>query len=260
VTDRVTNADRITLRMLLSHTSGIPEWVNDEVHILVGMDPARIWSSDDALDVIADEPASFEPGSAWSYSNTNYTLVGMVLDRFGGSTWREQIRTRILEPLELSSTLLPEPGDLATPGDYARGYVDVDGTPLDLTQVDPSMAGPAGGSAMITTAQDLATFLDALLAGELFQRKATLEAMTTMIEAPHESGWPHRYGLGLESFDMPGLPTVIGHSGGSPGYAAMMFRIPERGATLVTAINTGDLFANALQVFIPAAEVVAAGD
>jgi D-alanyl-D-alanine carboxypeptidase len=174
----------------------------------------------------------------------------MVLDRAGGTSWRAQVRARVLSRLGLASTELPEPGDRTVAGDYAHGYQDVGGTPVDLSYVDPSMAGASGGNAMITTVQDLARFIEALLAGQLFARPETLAAMTTMVEAPNETGLPHRYGLGLESYDLGGT-TVIGNAGGAAGYGVMMFRIPARDTTLVTAINTSDLFENALDVFIP---------
>jgi D-alanyl-D-alanine carboxypeptidase len=257
VTDRVANAERISLRMLLNHTSGIPEWVNDQVHVAVAREPGRLWSTDEAIDIAAGVPATFPPGTSWSYSNTNYTLVGLVLERTGGRGWRAQVRERVLARLGLTSTHLPEPGDVTVPGAYAHGYVDVDGMPVDLSTVDPSMAGASGGNAMITTVQDLARFLDALLAGRLFARPETLAAMTTMIDAPDDTGLPHRYGFGLESFELGGA-TVIGHAGGAVGYAVMMFQIPARATTLVTAVNTGDLFANALEVFIPSLDVITA--
>jgi D-alanyl-D-alanine carboxypeptidase len=245
--------------MLLGHTSGVPEWITDEVDLMVAADPSHVWTDDEVLDLIAEMPAWFEPGDGWEYANSNYTLLGMVLDRHGGGSWREQVRKRIIEPLILTSTRLPEPGDLSIAGDYAHGYHEVDGVPVDLSFVDSSMGGASGGHAMITTVTDLARFLKALLGGELFERKATLDAMTAMIDAPHESGFPHRYGLGLESFDLPGLPRVVGHMGSSGGYAVMMFQVPDRNDTIiVTAINTTDLFRNAMDVFIPAMEVIAA--
>jgi D-alanyl-D-alanine carboxypeptidase len=256
VTGRIASADQISLRMLLDHTSGIPEWVTAEVEARVIADPGRIWTADEALEIAARRPPDHAPGASWKYSNTDYTLIGLVLDRVGGKSWRAQIRERVLDRLGLSSTSLPEPGDRTIPGPYAHGYQALDGAVRDLTCIDPSMAGAAGGHALVTTAQDLGRFLDALLAGELFAHPATLTAMTTMVDAPHESGLPHRYGLGLEEFTLPGGATVIGHAGSTGGYAVMMFRIPARDATLVTAVNTQDLFANALQVFIPAVEVV----
>jgi D-alanyl-D-alanine carboxypeptidase len=257
VTNRVVKADRITLRMLLNHTSGIPDWVTPQVHMDAAKDPAYVWTNEKAIQIATDQGAWFEPGTSWAYSNTNYTLIGMVLDRIGGTSWRAQVRARVLGPLGLTSTELPEPGDRTITADDAHGYQLVDGAPLDLSYVDPSMAGAAGGMAMVTTVRDLGTFLDALLAGRLFARPETLVKMTTMVEAPDESHLPHWYGLGLEMYEVGGT-TIIGNSGGAPGYATMMFRIPARATTLVTAVNTSDMFTNALNVLSPSVDVIKA--
>ena len=258
ITSRVANADRITLRMLLNHTSGIPEWVTPDVHVMVATDPSHVWTTDEVLGIAGSQSPTFAPGTSWSYSNTNYMLVGLALDRAGGTSWRAQVRARVLAPLGMTSTELPEPGDRTIAGDYAHGYQDVGGTAVDLSYVDPSMAGASGGNAMITTVQDLARFVEALLGGDLFARHETLAAMTAMVDAPNESGLPHRYGLGLESYTF-GTTTVIGNAGGAAGYATMMYRIPDRDTTLVTSVNASDLFVSALDVFVPSLDVVKGG-
>jgi D-alanyl-D-alanine carboxypeptidase len=250
-TSRIHDAGLITLRMLLGHTSGIPEFMSPDIEGEVLADHGRVWSPEEVIALAAAQPPTFAPGTSWSYSNTNYVLVGMILDRAGGKSWRTQVRERVLTPLDLASTRLPEPGDRTVAGPYAHGYQQVDDAIVDLSDVDPSMAGAAGGHAMETTAEDLGRFLEALLAGRLFAQPGTLATMTAMIDAPHISGLPYRYGLGLEQFTMPDGTVVVGHSGSTAGYAVMMFRIPARDTTLVTAVNTNDLFVNALDVFIP---------
>lgn len=255
VTDYVTHAHDITLRMLLSHTSGIPNWTTDAVHVEVAMHPEHLWTEDEILGISASQTAAV-PGAVWEYSNTNYTLLGMVLDSVGGKSWRAQVRERVLGPLRMTSTELPEPGDCRITDDYAHGYVDAAGTVVDLSCVDPSMAGASGGNAMVSTVQDLATFIEALLAGQLFARSETLVKMTTMVEAHNETDMPHWYGLGLEAYELDGT-LVIGNAGGAAGYASMMYRIPAHDATLVTSINGNDLFANAFHVFIPALRAIA---
>jgi hypothetical protein len=77
-----------------------------------------------------------------------------------------------------------------------------------------------------------------------------------MIEAPDETGLPHFYGLGLESYALPDGTTIIGHGGGAAGYSTMMFHVPARRTTIVASSNSGDRFANALEVFLPAIEAV----
>ncbi len=255
VTDRVANADRISLRMLLNHTSGIPEWDTPDVDARIATNPAHIFTVDEELGMVEGQ-SLFEPGTSWSYSNTNYALVGLVLDQVGGKPWRAQVRERVIVPLGLASTELPDPGDRTVTSEYAHGYVLAGGTPVDLSYVDPSMAGAAGGNAMVSTLQDLATFLDALLAGRLFARPETLSEMLTMVDAPENPAFPHRYGLGVESYTLNGT-TIVGNAGGAAGYATMMYRIPANGSILVTAITAGDLLANALQLLIPSLDVIA---
>jgi D-alanyl-D-alanine carboxypeptidase len=224
VTDYVMHADHITLRMLLNHTSGIPNWTTDAVHLEVAMHPDHLWTDDEALAISASQTAAL-PGALWEYSNTNYTLLGMVLDVVGGKSWRAQVRERVLGPLRMTSTELPEPGGCRITDDHAHGYLDAAGTVVDLSCVDPSMAGASGGNAMVST------------------------------EARNETAMPHWYGLGLEIYELGGT-FVIGNAGGAAGYATMMFRIPAQDATLVTSINGSDLFANAFHVFIPALRVI----
>jgi D-alanyl-D-alanine carboxypeptidase len=256
-TAQIANSDRITLRMLLNHTSGIPEWATKDVDARVLADPGHIWTTDEEIALIAKQAPWFEPGTSWRYSNTDYTLVGMLLDRLGQGSWRDQVEARVLKPLQLESTSLPEPGHFEPPRDLAHGYQIANGAPVDLSNVDSSMAGAAGGHALLTTTADLSHFIDVLLDGRLFQHAETLTEMTTMIEAPDESGVPHRYGLGLESYVMPSGTEVIGHSGTTAGYAVMMFRIPAHHATLVTAVNAGNLFTNAMHVFMPSVDIIA---
>jgi D-alanyl-D-alanine carboxypeptidase len=258
-TDRIAAADSITLRMLLSHTSGIPDWVTPAAIGRVASDPGYVWSTDEQLDLAAEQVPMFEPGASWGYSNTNYTIVGLVLDELDERGWRAQVRERVIEPLELHDTELPEPGDPSIAGDHAHGYEMVEGATLDITYVDPSMAGAAGGSALVTTDEDLGRFLAALLDGEMFAHDATLTEMTTMVDAPDTSGLPHSYGLGIESYMLPDGLRVVGHGGSTAGYATMMFQAPQTGTTIVTSINSGDLAAVALEVLIPAFETAFEG-
>jgi D-alanyl-D-alanine carboxypeptidase len=256
IADRIEKSDRITLRMLLSHRSGIPEWTTQAVHMRVAAEPGYIWTTDEALELASQETRAFEPGESFEYSNTNYTVIGLVLEQVAGKSWREQVRERVIERLGLEQTSLPEPGDTSTGGEYAHGYEMVENEMRDFSMVDPSMAGASGGNAMITNAEDLGRFLDALLAGELFADARSLIAMTTMAEGGDPSGLPHFYGLGLESYILPGGTTVIGHSGGAAGYSTMMFHIPARRTTIVASSNSGDFFGNALEVFLPAIDAV----
>ena len=121
VTARFAGSDKITLRMLLNHTSGIPEWLSDEAIGRIAADPAKVWDVGEFLDLAAAMAPAFAPGTGWAYSNTDYNLVGLVIERATGQPWRETVRTRVIEPLGLKSTTLPEPGDVAIPGAFMHG-------------------------------------------------------------------------------------------------------------------------------------------
>jgi D-alanyl-D-alanine carboxypeptidase len=127
-----------------------------------------------------DEYAARHPGHVWT--------IAEILD--------------IVRPLRLMHTTLPAPGNLSIEGPHAHGYFELDGRLVDLTRLDPSLAGAAGGGALVTTVQDLARFWDALLKGRLFRHPDTLKRMLSFSPTPGEvtSG----YGLGVEQYTTPG--------------------------------------------------------
>src|SRR5690606_14815256 len=97
---RIENADQITLKMLLQHRSGIPDWIED---------PEFPWDKpptdvNKVLELVLDEPAKFEPDSRYDYSNTNYLLIGKILDRTLGHPHQQYIKSEILTPLGLTQT------------------------------------------------------------------------------------------------------------------------------------------------------------
>ena len=155
LTERIENADQITLRMLLQHRSGIPNFIDD---------PDFPWSRSatdvqEYLELVLDEPADFEPDSRYRYSNTNYLLIGSILDKTLGYSHHRYIREEILTPLGLTNTysLLSE----VDPDELVSGYItDYDG---DVKMYDYM----APGGSMIATVQDVGIFLRALNDGSL---------------------------------------------------------------------------------------------
>lgn len=261
VVTRFKNADRITARMLLNHTSGLPDYVA-VVPRRVAADPRHVWQVEELLDLASAGAPSFAPGAGWAYSNTNYNLLGLVIEEATGRPWREVVRERVIERLSLEHTSLPEPGAVSIGSGDAHGYYRL-GTPIfgdvleasdlgafevlegdlvDMTGLDSSLAGAAGGHALATTTGDLARFLDALLAGELFEQPETLEEMLTFVEVT-ESGGPNArtgYGLGLERYRPLEGVEVIGHEGGTAGYSAFVGRVPEHELDVAVAITSWD--------------------
>ncbi|MDA0163056.1 beta-lactamase family protein [Solirubrobacter ginsenosidimutans] len=222
-------ANRVTVRNLLNHTSGIPDNATPPAVELFKGDPFRRWRPEELVALVADLPQEFPAGSAWNYSNTNYTLLGMMVERSTGHTLAQEVERRILRPLGLRDSSMPlhEP----TPsGSFARGYsLDYDDeynqipeTLRDVTAHDSSGYFAAGN--LVTTEADLARFFRALLSGRLLSPALLAEMKTTV---PTSYGPGIRYGLGLFFFDDTPCGTLIGHGGGMPGYENQFASTPD---------------------------------
>jgi D-alanyl-D-alanine carboxypeptidase len=254
VTGRFPTAPDITVRMLLSHRSGIPEWDLAEQDDYAARNPTHIWTIDEILNLAAAKPPVFAPGTSYSYCNTEYNLLGLIIDRLTGRSWRHEITRRVVRPLRLTHTSLPAPGDLSIKGAHAHGYFPLDGRLVDLTRLDPSIAGAAGGSALVTTVQDLARFWDALLKGRLFRHRATLKDMLTFGPTPGEV--TAGYGLGVEQYALPGGIELIGHLGGAGTYRTFVGRQRPQGVTISFALNFQD---DPSPLIFPVVKVLASG-
>ncbi|RJU02797.1 class A beta-lactamase-related serine hydrolase [Arthrobacter frigidicola] len=204
----------ITVRQLLQHTSGLPE-----VAHLVATDPFAerdaYRSTRDVLDLALGQPADFPAGERHEYNNTNYIALSLIIERVIQRPLAEQIHDRIVTPLNLKHTYLPEPGDRGIQGKHPLGYhIDADGELRDLTEYDSSWA--AGAGAMVSTPAELNTFMKAILDGELLE-PAELDQMLTGIPTGDELSPGDQYGLGIESSELSG-GTAWGHDGDIPGY------------------------------------------
>ncbi|MGK3995846.1 serine hydrolase domain-containing protein [Sorangium sp. So ce1024] len=206
----------ITVRQLLQHTSGLPDFVG----ALLGGDLARALRTyvdpRTLLDLALAQEASFPPGDQWGYSNTNYIVAGLLIEKVTGRPLAEEVTERIIERLGLRHTYVPGVGDLSIRECHPRGYhADGFGEPLyDVTELDPSIAGASGD--IISTPSDLNRFFSALLGGELLA-PPELEQMRATVDA---SGmWPgYAYGLGLSSTPLRCGGVVWGHGGDIFGY------------------------------------------
>jgi D-alanyl-D-alanine carboxypeptidase len=254
VSGRFANAADITVRMLLGHRSGIPEWDLPAVDLELARHPTKVWKVSELLDLAAAQPPVFAPGAGFFYSNTDYNLLGLIIEQITGRSWRYEVTRRVIEPLRLTRTSLPSPGNRSIKGAHAHGYLTLDGKTIDLTRVDPSFAGAAGASALITTVGDLARFVDALFDGRLFRRRQTLKQMLDLAPAQAEGGLVG-YGLGIERRALPGGAELIGHLGGAPGYRSYTGRAHPSNATISFALNTGE---DPTALAIPAVKALAA--
>jgi D-alanyl-D-alanine carboxypeptidase len=244
----------ITVRMLLGHRSGIPEWDLPAVDVELARNPAKVWKVSEFLDLAAAQPPVFAPGTGFFYSNTDYNLLGLIIERSTGSSWRREVTRRVIDPLHLTRTSLPAPGNRSIGGAHAHGYGVLDGKTIDLTRVDPSFAGAAGASALVTTVGDLARFLDALFEGRPFRHRRTLKEMLDLGPAQAEGGLVG-YGLGIERRALPDGAELIGHLGGAPGYRSYIGRVHPSNTTMSFALNTGE---DPTPLVIPAVKALAA--
>ncbi|MEU9130521.1 serine hydrolase domain-containing protein [Kitasatospora sp. NPDC048540] len=201
----------ITVRQLLQHTSGLPnytDYLDDDI---------RPYQPRELVDLALRHKAEFAPGTSWAYSNTNYILAGMIIEKVTGRTVAEQIDRRIIQPLGLRHTSFPAPGDATIREAHPHGYYQESaGGPLhDITEMDPSWAWAAGQ--MISTNSDLNRFFTALLRGDLLP-PAQLAQMRTTVPAESTFGPGARYGLGLASIPLSCGGVYWGHGGSIPGY------------------------------------------
>jgi D-alanyl-D-alanine carboxypeptidase len=240
--------------MLLNHRSGIPEWESPAIEEQIFRDPAKVWRVSEFLDLAAAQPPVFAPGTGFFYSSTNYNLLGLIIERITGRSWRREVTRRVIRPLHLTGTDLPAPGDRSIKGSHMHGYGEFDGKTIDVTRVDPSFAGAAGACALVTTVQDLARFLDALFRGRLFRHRATLRQMLDLAPAQGEGGLVG-YGLGIEQYALPGGVELVGHLGGTAGYRSFVGRVRPLGVTMTFALNAQD---DPTPLVIPAVQALAA--
>jgi D-alanyl-D-alanine carboxypeptidase len=182
------------------------------------------------------KPARFEPGTDQSYSNTNYTLALLLIEKVTGRSYAEEMQRRILRPLGLSATVVSATSpDL--PGPHAHGYYRYQDAGewkvADVSRQNPSLLAGAGD--LISTAKDLSTFISALLGGKLLPAPLLAEMLT-----PHGK---LNLGLGLWVQDLgPGNGTIVHHNGGAPGgYGALMISTPDGRKTLTASLTTKDV-------------------
>lgn len=230
--------DRITVRHLLSHRSGLYDYTNDMFAATVpGFESVRnrVFTLQELLGLSLQKPPTNAPGAAYAYSNTNFVVVGQLIEKLTGHSLRTEYRDRIIAPLKLRDTSYVHP-DTALPGRYTKGYLTPDeaGAPLvDSTRQTASWAQSAG--AMISSTRDLDTFFSALLRGRLLSP----DLLTQMQQwVPVNS--TQAYGLGLRRRDLSCGVSVYGHTGTVQGYYTYSFTSKDGLRSLTAVANTSN--------------------
>ncbi len=229
-------ADRITIRDVLRHRSGIADY--DEMGVLI---PAQITKPDvpvttDAaiFDGLDRGPAAYAPGDGFAYSNPGYILLTRIIDAASGTTYEEYLRATILGPLGMSETYLPTDPPVRTvpePAMHALMQTEPDGPWEDFT--DLYMLWDRGSGDIISTVGDLATFHRALREGRIIGADSFAQMRDFL---PAEERFS--YGMGYQRVPSPALGVALeGHNGGYPGAVTDVFYLPEHDAYITIARN-----------------------
>ncbi|MER6623483.1 MULTISPECIES: serine hydrolase domain-containing protein [unclassified Streptomyces] len=232
--------DRITVRHLLSHRSGLYDYTNDMFYNTVpGFEAVRnkVFSYQELIDLSTARPLNNAPGAAYSYSNTNFVVLGQLVEHITGTPIATQYKRRIFAPLRLRNTSYVHPRTTLS-GSYARGYLRQDDTTLplvDSTEQTVSWAQSAG--AVVSNGKDLNRFFSALLSGKLLPAEQ-LEDMTTMV--PVTADGKQSYGLGLRARTLSCGTTVYGHTGTVQGYYTYAFTTADGARSMTSLANTSN--------------------
>ncbi|MEO6999440.1 MAG: serine hydrolase domain-containing protein [Terracoccus sp.] len=230
------NGEQITVRQLLNHTSGLPDYTGDP-ELFAGIKQNRVWEPRELVAMAEKQPQLFPPGSAWAYSNTDYIVAGLLVEAVTGRSLARELDRRIFSPLHLEHTSFPT-GTTSLTGYYTHGYISTevnptpDGQPLDVTGYNPSHAWAAG--AIVSNAADLSSFYGALMSGRLLPPPMLREMKKTVAEDPTDPNTTFRYGLGLERVNDP-CGANWGHTGSIYGYRDLAYWNERTGRTVVIA-------------------------
>jgi D-alanyl-D-alanine carboxypeptidase len=238
VVARIPNVDVITVRQLLSHTSGVYDYFDpdspfwQDAYFGEGVDWTRVWTPQELLAYLdgAKHAPYFAPGKGVHYSNAGYVLLGLILEAASGKQYADLLHARITTPLGMADTWYA--ATETVPGGMVDAYHLIEGKLVNVSTINPSAYREA--AAIVSTTQDLTRFIDALLGGELMKAE-TLTEMTTFNPSDHPG---YEGGLGIVRWHTPG-GDFVGHSGDGPGSAARVYRLADADLTIVLLSNTG---------------------
>jgi D-alanyl-D-alanine carboxypeptidase len=211
----VPQSGAVTIEQLVRQQSGIFDYGADPrlMQPYMAGDFGYYWSPEKLVELANEHGPTFEPGARYEYSNTNFTLLGLIIEKATGETLANVVRDRIFEPVGMTSSKMETSSHMDSP--YAHGYlVGLAEEPIDVT--DMSASAVFGSGNLVSTPLDLSRFYQALVAGDVVSEEQ-LPAMFTV--DPSVPG--NRYGMGVfrfENVELYPCGTFVGHDGGIPGY------------------------------------------
>jgi len=242
--DRLPNADSITVRHLMQHSSGIERYEFKEAFLTdLTRDPDRVWKAAELVAYVLDDQPPFAAGQGFTYADTNYILLGMIIEKITRDTFYHQAKIRILDPLGLASYTptytrkipMMAQGYYDPSSEYALGFKSPflkDG----VAQNNMQFEWTGGGYAYQT--QEYAQLLKKIYEGEVFDLDKVGEDFFRFIESPEIGG---QYGLGVQQMTLPEIGKLWGHSGFFPGYYSIGLYDPERKMSYAMQINSTDM-------------------
>jgi D-alanyl-D-alanine carboxypeptidase len=254
----VPDGANITIADLLKMRSGLYNYTSaPELAEALDADPAKAWTPQEALAFGLRHPPNFAPDTSYEYNNTNFALLGLVAEKVGGSPLAQQLQDRFFGPFGLGQTSIPAIDDTAIPAPFSHGYMygesiyalaDVPypaemqaemraGTlkPIDYTNQNASYATAAGGA--ISTADDLATWIKALVSGKVFNTDYQQQWLDSLqVEDPDSPGG-QEYGYGISYQRYSPTAQMYYHGGELPGFNSFIGHDPDTDVTLVIWTN-----------------------
>jgi D-alanyl-D-alanine carboxypeptidase len=240
--NRIPNAATITVKMIMNHTSGVMRYeFKDQFTKDLTANPGKAWKPEDLLHYILDEQPSFVAGEGWEYSDTNYILLGMIIEQVTGKKYYDLVKDRIFRPLQLGKTF---PSDGRKLKGLAQGYAGNDNVfggkdkVIDengLFIINPQFEWTGGG--IYSTTEDLARWGKMLYELKAFDSSSLNLMLSNAVSA--KLGKDVKYGLGV-IIRPTSVGLAYGHSGFFPGYMTEMLYFPEHRICVAVQINGSD--------------------
>lgn len=230
-------ADAVTVRQLLQHTGGVPDYTEQPGFATrVRKDPGGAWQPPEIVALVGGVPLDFPPGTAYRYSNTDNILLGLIVEKLTGRSYAEEIRSRVVAPLGLRNTYLADAFGLPVP--FAHGYQRDGRKYLDVSNfINPSGAWASG--AIVSTPAELNLYIRALVSGRLYGTTLLAEARRATVAGRGSPPGPGRNRSGLAIFRYRlGCGAVIwGHTGAFPGYRQFAAASADGRSSIVVSAN-----------------------
>ena len=223
----VPNGNNITIRQLANNTSGIFNYMDDDnFKAEVKKNPLYEWQPMELANIAFSHAPYFKPGEAWHACDTNFILLGMIIEKITSEPIRDILKTKVIDKIGFKNTVFATGPFIS--GDYSRGYLGEKNiiVPQDITLLDPSVMWASG--AMVSDLSDLSLWVKSLASGSLLTDKS--KAARFMWVKTGQLGL--KCGLGVSK-----IGDYVGYSGGIPGYSCTMFYLSSRDTTIIVLLN-----------------------